>query len=185
MGGGVSYTFTSTRTETLYTNGDISSPTSANLPKVKIIENNNTMFVPLVPGDSSASDSSSSARWTTFASSSSSTPYSAVLSFSSVASVTIDGTTYWGYKNKSYKWARYKESTTSYPSITVSACTIKVVKYVASDNIIGVYTYTMDSTTVNGISPSGSYYPYQTLTLNIPKFANDIILSISIEYPEE
>ena len=67
----------------------------------------------------------------------------------------------------------------------MSACTIKVVKYVASDNIIGVYTYTMNSTTVNGISPSGSYYPYQTLNLNIPKFADDIILSISIEYPEE
>lgn len=194
MGGGVTYTFTSIRTETLYTNGDISSPTSANLPKIKIVENNETKYVPLLPFDGTKNASAFSVSQTASYSSSLTSIANNILAIAEPASVTIDDVEYWGYKNAKYLYGRMgKSSSVTLPAFTAKACTVKVVKYVASDNNVGVYTYTTSDTQVQSAAggSSGSsfdstyYYPYQYVMFNIPKYENDIILSISIEYPEE
>ena len=102
--------------------------------------------------------------------------------------VEVDGETYYGIDAArfEYDWVtQYEDYGVSDLSITVMPATYKVVKYQASTGTIVTEEHNITSSVTYTSSTSTSYYYVYSVYLTIPKTADDLILWIETEFPEE
>lgn len=143
-------------TSVTITNAEIDVPTNANLPRIKCPGG----YIPLVPLNANTSASNFQLS---YSSSSQQPSYT-----DAVGSALIDGVRYYGLKHSDYGFYNVW-------STNLLPFTMYVTKFVSSSRIITVQTYNV---TASDLKSSNYYY------FKIPKETNDLILAISVEYPE-
>lgn len=109
------------------------------------------------------------------------------------SSCTVDGVTYWGYKAAKYQYLQFRGTNTNGNTVSVGAITIPqftltCVMYVSASGTIETRTYTTEERTISAqrysLTSNSVAWAYNDIYIEIPKEANDIVLSLSVEYAE-
>lgn len=187
-----SYQFT--QTTTIDGTAGIDIPLVANLPRIKAIytSDSSVHYFPVVPlndgtNNSSCSILTGSTNITATAQVSASiATLKQYMGIALPASVTIEGTEYFGYKNARYGCVVgvVSSSSQSTPEMSIPSAHVTVVKYSASGNTVITESFdTTASTIAQRAYSSGTVY-ITFINLLVNKASDDIILGLYIDYTE-
>ena len=183
------YTFTTTNTITI--DSGIDNPLIPNLPRILVTKSSETYYVPLVPvGTNTAVANFTTGKSTSSPLSSSWTATSALPTAGATPQldkITIDGATYYGYRNCRFGFADYRSaSSTTLPEIVVSPVQFRVVKYVVSSGLVVTETYSISqSVSIPSITTSSqNTLAIQYMYIDVPKQSSDLIIGLFAEYTE-